>query len=160
MNTTKKSAKNTATEIARNRRANFDYNLGERFEAGLMLQGWEVKSLRAGRLQLINSFVGERAGELYLMGAHVSPLESASTHITTDELRYRKLLLNRKEVSRILAGIREKGRTCVCISVYWKKGKAKAAIALAAGKKQHDKRAAERDKEWVRTRQRVLKNRR
>lgn len=150
-------AEKKITEIARNRRVTFDYQLDERFEAGLMLEGWEVKSLRAGRLQLNSSFVGEQAGELYLMGAHISPLEATSTHVVSNELRYRKLLLNRREKARILSAVREKGRTCVCLSAYWKKGKAKAAIALATGKKRHDKRLAVRDREWARARQKVLK---
>ena len=148
----------SSREIARNRRARFDYHLETQYEAGLVLQGWEVKSMRAGRLQLANSYVGEIKGALFLLGAHISPLESTSTHVVADPGRPRKLLLHRREMAQIISAVREKQRTCVCISAYWHKGKAKIAIAVATGKKRHDKRADQRDRDWSREKQRIIKS--
>ncbi len=143
--------------IARNKKAWHDYFVEEEFEAGLVLQGWEAKSLREGRAQLKESYVIIREGELYLFGAHFSPLSSASTHISPDPTRSRKLLLHASEISKLIGGVERKGYTLVPLSLYWKKGRAKLKIALAKGKKQHDKRATIRQREWDREQHRVLK---
>ena len=132
--------------IARNKKAWHDYFIEEEFEAGLVLHGWEVKSLREGRAQLKESYVIIRAGELYLFGAHFSPLPAASSHISPDPTRTRKLLLNANEINKLIGGVERKGYTLVPLSLYWKKGRAKLKIALAKGKKQHDKRASIRQR--------------
>lgn len=145
--------------IALNRAATHDYFIEERFEAGLVLEGWEVKSLRAGRAQLKESYVILKDGEAWLFGAHVSPLPSASTHVSPDPVRTRKLLMHRQELSRLIGHVERKGYTLIPLALYWKKGRAKLEIGLAKGKKQHDKRAAEKDKDWQREKQRVMKQR-
>ena len=154
----KSKSASSSREIAQNRRARFDYHLESRYEAGLVLEGWEVKSIRAGRMQLTGSYIGEIKGALFLMGAHITPLESASTHIVPDPDRPRKLLLNRREIGQIVGAIRERHRTCVCLSAHWHKGNVKVAIAVAAGKKMHDKRAAQRDRDWSRRKRRIMKS--
>jgi len=143
--------------IALNKKAKFDYHLEQRFEAGLVLEGWEVKSLRAGRANLKESYVIIRHGELFLFGAHFSPLESASTHVKPDPTRLRKLLLNAGEISTLIGSVERKGYTLVPVALYWKHGRAKLEIALAKGKKQHDKRAAIKEREWKRDQQRLHK---
>lgn len=148
----------SSREIAHNRRARFDYHFESRYEAGLALEGWEVKSMRAGQLQLNNSFIGEIKGALYLLHAHIRPLQSTSTQAPADPERPRKLLLHGHEIAQIISAIREKNRTCVCISAYWHKNKVKVDIATATGKKQHDKRAAQRDRDWLRDKQRIQKS--
>lgn len=145
--------------IAQNKRAWHDYFIEERFEAGLTLQGWEVKSLRAGRAQLKESYVIVRGGEVFLFGAHVSPLTSASTHIQPDPTRTRKLLLHQAEISKLIGAVERRGYTLVPLSLYWKKGKAKLEIGLAKGKQQHDKRATLKKREAEREAQRALKAR-
>ena len=152
-----KSKAKPDNSIARNKKAWHDYFVEEEFEAGLVLQGWEAKSLREGRAQLKESYVIIREGELYLFGAHYSPLSSASTHISPDPTRSRKLLLHASEISKLIGGVERKGYTLVPLSLYWKKGRAKLKIALAKGKKQHDKRATIRQREWDREQHRVLK---
>ncbi|HJP07592.1 MAG: SsrA-binding protein [Acidiferrobacteraceae bacterium] len=152
-----KSKAKPDNSIARNKKAWHDYFVEEEFEAGLVLQGWEAKSLREGRAQLKESYVIIREGELYLFGAHFSPLSSASTHISPDPTRSRKLLLHASEISKLIGGVERKGYTLVPLSLYWKKGRAKLKIALAKGKKQHDKRATIRQREWDREQHRVLK---
>ena len=151
-----KDSPGTST-IALNRQATHDYFIEERFEAGLVLQGWEVKSLRAGRAQLKESYVVLKGGEAWLLGAHVSPLTSASTHVEADPTRTRKLLLQRRELSKLIGQVERKGYTLVPLALYWKKGRAKLEIGLARGKKLHDKRATEKDRDWQRERQRVMK---
>ena len=143
--------------IAVNRKARYDYALEEQFEAGIALQGWEVKSLRDGRAQLKESYVMVIKGEVFLIGAHISPLRSTSTHITPDPTRSRKLLLHNKEISKLIGATEREGYTIVPLSLYWKGGRAKLKIALAKGKKQHDKRQAIKQREWDRQKQRLFK---
>lgn len=145
--------------IALNRQATHEYFIEERFEAGLVLQGWEVKSLRAGRAQLKESYVTLKNGEAWLLGAHISPLTSASTHVEPDPTRTRKLLLHRQQLSRLIGHVERKGYTLVPLALYWSKGRAKLEIGLAKGKKLHDKRASEKDRDWQREKQRVMKQR-
>jgi SsrA-binding protein len=121
------------------------------------LLGWEIKSLRAGRVQLKESYVVLKSGEAWLLGSHISPLTSASTHVIPDPVRTRKLLLHRGELSRLIGHVERKGYTLVPLALYWKKGRAKLEIGLAKGKKMHDKRAAEKDRDWDREKQRVMK---
>jgi|SRR5256885_2335217 len=154
----KKDSKPSST-IAQNKKARFDYFIEERYEAGLALQGWEVKSLRAGKAQLVDSFVMVRGGEAWLHGAHVTPLSSASTHVTPEPTRIRKLLMNRREIDRLTGLVERKGYTLVALELYWSKGRAKLALGLAKGKKQHDKRASEKDRDWDRDRARLLRSR-
>lgn len=158
---TKKNNKKTNgnSTIAQNRRARHDYFLEDKFEAGIVLEGWEVKSMRDGRLQLNESYISIDKGEAWLHGAHISPLLSASTHIHPDNVRRRKLLLNRVELNRLIAAVDRKGYTIVPVVMYWKKGRAKLEIALAKGKQHHDKRAAAKDQDWAREKARVFRNR-
>ncbi|MCU0977468.1 MAG: SsrA-binding protein SmpB [Steroidobacteraceae bacterium] len=148
-----------AVSIAVNRQARHDYFIEERFEAGLELQGWEVKALRAGRLQLKEGYVLMKDGEAWLFGAHVSPLPTTSTHVIADPTRSRKLLLHRRQIDTLLGAVERKGYALVPLSAYWKNGRAKLEIGLARGKKQHDKRADERDRDWQREKSRVMKRR-
>ena len=158
MNAGKKKKSGPASNtIAQNKKAQHDYFIEEQYEAGLALEGWEVKSLRAGRLQLAESYVLIKDGEAWLFGAHISPLPTASTHIHPDPTRSRRLLLHREELSRLIGAVERKGYTLVPLSMYWKHGRAKAKIGLAKGKKQHDKRAAIREREWQRDKARLLK---
>lgn len=143
--------------IAQNRKARFDYFIEERFEAGLVLQGWEVKSMRAGRAQLAEAYVFVRNEEAFLTGAHITPLKTASTHITADPTRTRKLLLNKSELSRLTGAVERKGFTLVPLDLHWKNGRAKLEIGLAKGKKQHDKRATEKDRDWQRDKARLMR---
>jgi SsrA-binding protein len=143
--------------IAENRKARHDYFIEDRYEAGLSLMGWEVKSLRAGRAQLTEAYVFIRAGEIFMTGAHLSPLNSASTHVVADPVRTRKLLLNRVEIDRLVGAVEREGYTLVPLELYWKQGRAKVRIGLAKGKKQHDKRATEKDRDWERDKSRLLR---
>lgn len=145
--------------IAQNRRAWHDYFIEQKMEAGLTLQGWEVKSLRSGRAQLKESYVIVDRGEIFLFGAHFSPLSSASTHVHADPTRTRKLLLHRLEISRLIGAVERKGYTLIPLSLYWKHGRAKIEIALARGKQQHDKRATLREREANRAQERALRGR-
>jgi len=144
--------------IAENRRARYDYFIEERMEAGLALEGWEVKSMRDGRAQLAESYVYVRNGEVFLIGAHLSPLRTTSTHKTADPVRTRKLLLHRKEIDRLVGATERKGYTIVPLELYWKNGRAKLQVGLAKGKKQHDKRATEKDRDWERSRARLMRH--
>ena len=155
---TKKKPKNSSNVIARNKRASFDYQLLETFEAGVVLSGWEVKSLRMGKADLGDSYVLVKDGEAWLLGTQIVPLDTASTHFVTDPTRTRKLLLHRKELAKILAATSQKGQTCVCTQLYWKGHLVKARIALAQGKKSHDKRDAEKDRDWNRQKQRIVRD--
>ncbi len=150
----KKPAPNT---IASNKKARFDFFIEEEFEAGLALEGWEVKSMRAGRVQLKESYVIINNGELFLFGAHISPLTSASTHVQANPVRSRKLLMKRYEISRLIGQVERAGYTLAPLSLYWIRGRAKLKIGLAKGKKQHDKRASIKDRDWKREQQRILK---
>ncbi|WP_423063629.1 SsrA-binding protein SmpB [Candidiatus Paracoxiella cheracis] len=146
--------------IATNKKARHDYHIEEHFEAGLVLEGWEVKSLRAGRVQLRDSYVVLKKGEAWLIGAHFSPLPTASTHITPDPQRTRKLLLNERELSKLAAAVEREGYTVVSLDLHWHHNRAKAEIALAKGKKTHDKRETMKRREWEREKQRGLKSQR
>jgi SsrA-binding protein len=143
--------------IAENRRARFDYFIEERLEAGLALEGWEVKAMRAGRAQLAEAYVYVRNGEAFLIGAHLSPLRTTSTHKVADPVRTRKLLLHRNEIDRLVGAVERRGYTVVPLELYWKQGHAKLQIGLAKGKKQHDKRATEKDRDWQRDKARLLR---
>ena len=145
--------------IAENRRARYDYFIEERLEAGLVLEGWEVKAMRAGRAQLTEGYVYIRNNEAFLIGAHISPLKTASTHKVADPVRTRKLLLNRKELDHLIGAVERRGYTLVPLELYWKQGRAKLQLGLAKGKKQHDKRATEKDRDWVRDKARLLRHR-
>lgn len=145
--------------IAENRKARHEYFIEDRYECGLVLAGWEVKSLRAGRAQLAEAYVFVKNGEVFLTGAHLSPLNSASTHVTADPTRTRKLLLNRSEIDRLVGAVERAGYTLVPLELFWKNGRAKLRIGLAKGKKQHDKRATEKDRDWERDKARVLRAR-
>ena len=150
----------TAGRIAENRKARHDYSIDDRQEAGLVLKGWEVKALRAGRLQIQEAYVLLKDGEAWLFGAHVSPLLTVSTHEPADPTRSRKLLLHRRQIDALIGAVERKGYTIVPLAAYWKSGKAKLEIGLARGKKQHDKRADERDRDWQRDKARFMKARR
>jgi SsrA-binding protein len=154
---TNNSGKRTPTTIALNKRASHDYHIEQRFEAGLVLEGWEVKSMRAGKAQLVDSYVLLRNGEAWLLGANVTALTSASTHVVADPQRTRKLLLHARELAQIFAATAKKGYTCIATALYWKGNKVKCEIGLAKGKKQHDKRAADRERDWKRQKQRIMK---
>ena len=147
-----------APPIAVNRKARFDYFIEERLEAGLSLMGWEVKSLRAGKAQITEGYVYLKNGEAFLFGAHLSPLTSASTHVETDPTRTRKLLLTRRQLDHLVGAVERRGYTLVPLELYWKDGRAKLSLGLAKGKKQHDKRATEKDRDWQRNRNRIMKS--
>lgn len=151
--------KPSANSIALNKKARFDYFIEETIEAGLALEGWEVKSLRAGKGQITESYVLMRDGEAWLLGSHITPLNTASTHVTADPTRTRKLLLNRREIDRLTGLVERQGFALVALELYWKKGRVKAAIGLARGKKQHDKRATVKDRDWQRDKERIMKTR-
>ncbi len=153
-----KASKQPRASIARNRKAAFNYFIDERFEAGLALRGWEVKSLRAGKAQLSEAYVTVRDGEAWLFGAHMSPLSSASSHVEADPARTRKLLLHRREIDRLTGLVERRGFTLVPLELYWKSGRAKLAVGLARGKRKQDKRAAEKDRDWARDKARLLKH--
>ena len=136
--------------IAINKKARFDYFIEDSFEAGLALEGWEVKSLRAKSVQVKESYIILKNGEAWLQGAHITPLNTASTHITPDATRKRKLLMHRKEIDRLVGAVDRKGYTVVPLKLYWKKGRAKVEIGLAKGKQMHDKRATQKDRDWQR----------
>ncbi len=146
-----------SSTIVVNRKARHEFFIEDTYEAGLVLEGWEVKSLRAGRVQLVDSYVILKDGEAWLLGALINPLPTASTHINPDPTRTRKLLLHNHELSRLIGAVERKGYTLIALKLYWKKGRAKAQIGLAKGKQQHDKRATEKDREWQRQKQRILK---
>ena len=154
----KKKHKTPSNVIAQNKRASFDYKLLETFEAGVVLSGWEVKSLREGKVQLTDSYVLMKDGEAFLLGSQITPLNTASTHFVTDPTRTRKLLLNKRELARVLVATAAKGQTCVCTQLYWKGHLVKARIALAQGKQDHDKRDTQKDREWNRQKQRIVRD--
>ena len=152
----KKTTRGTAT-IALNKKSKHDFFIEDRLEAGLVLEGWEVKSLRAGQAQLRDSYVILKGGEAWLFGALITPLNTASTHIHPDPRRTRKLLLHRQQIAHLCGAIDRKGYTAVATAMYWKHGRAKLEIGLAKGKKQHDKRATEKERDWNREKQRLFK---
>lgn len=153
-----KKKKTSPGSIAQNKKARHDYHIEERFEAGLALAGWEVKSLRAGKVQLTESYVLLKDGEAWLLGAHISPLKTASTHVIADPIRTRKLLLHKRELARLFRATQQKGYACVPLALYWKGNHIKCEIALATGKKQHDKRASEKARDWDREKQRTMRH--
>lgn len=146
-------------QIAVNKRARFDYHIDERFEAGIALQGWEVKSLRDGRIQFGESYALLRNGEAFLFGAQIQPLLSASTHVIADKMRNRKLLLHKSELSRLIGAVERKGYTVVPLTMYWKGNKIKVELGLAKGKRQHDKRETEKGRDWERDKGRIMRER-
>jgi len=152
-----KKSKTPPNQIVNNRKARFEYFVEDTFESGLVLEGWEVKSLRAGRVQLNEAYILLKNGEAFLFGCLITPLPTASTHISPEPLRSRKLLLNRREISKLFGAVKQKGFTCVPLDLHWKRGKIKCTIALAKGKKLHDKRATEKDRDWKRQQQRLKK---
>jgi len=149
--------KQSSSTIALNKRARFEYQLEERFEAGVALKGWEVKSLRAGRVQFGESYVLLKNGEAFLFGCLITPLPSASTHVDADPMRNRRLLLHRRELDQLIGMVERKGYTLIPTAMYWKKGKVKVEIALAKGKKTHDKRRTEKERDWERQKGRLLR---
>ena len=154
----KKSKKAPSSTIALNKKARHDYHIEDKFEAGIALLGWEVKSLRDGRVQMTDSYVMVKDNEVWWLGGLITPLLSASTHITPEPTRSRKLLLKRQEIDKLIGAVDRKGYTLVPIALYWSKGRAKMEIGLAKGKKEHDKRAAEKERDWNREKERVLKH--
>ena len=155
---TKKEQKEHSS-IAQNKKARFDYFIEDRLEPGLALQGWEVKSMRAGKAQLTDSFVIFRDGEAFLLASHVAPLNTVSTHVVAEPKRTRKLLMNRREIDRLIGLVERKGYTLIALELYWSKNRVKVAVGLAKGKKQHDKRDTEKDRDWKRDKARALKAR-
>ena len=143
--------------IVQNKKAFHDYFIEEKYEAGMMLEGWEAKAIREGRVQLKEAYVIIRNGELYLIGSHISPLKTASTHINPDPVRTRKLLLHAEEIKRLIGKVERAGYTLVPLDMHYKSGRIKLEIGLAKGKKQHDKRESEKQKEWERTKQRLMR---
>lgn len=158
MSKNKKDSARSGT-IAVNKRARFEYEIDEKLEAGLVLQGWEVKSLREGRIQFGDSYALLKGGEAFLFGAQISPLISASTHVIADKLRNRKLLLHRVELNRLIGAVERKGYTVIPLSLYWKANKVKVELGLARGKKMHDKRETEKERDWQRDKARIMRER-
>lgn len=144
--------------IAANKKARHDFFIEDRMEAGIALEGWEVKSLRAGRIQLVDSYVILKDNEAWLLGALITPLPTVSTHYTPDPKRTRKLLLHREELDKLIGAVERKGYTLIALSLYWKRGKCKVELGLAKGKQAHDKRDTERDRDWQREKQRLMKS--
>ena len=143
--------------IAQNKKAFHDYFVEQKFESGIALEGWEVKAIRAGRVQLKEAYVIVRNNEIYLIGCHISPLPSASTHFQPDPVRTRKLLLHAEEINRLIGSVERAGYTLLPLDMHYMRGRIKLEIGLAKGKKQHDKREAEKAREWQREKQRLLK---
>lgn len=143
--------------IVDNKKAFHDYFIEERFETGIALEGWEVKSIRAGRVQLKEAYVIVRGGEIFLFGAHISPLATASTHIHPDPVRTRKLLLHASEISKLIGKVERAGYTMVPLNLHYSKGRIKCEIGLAKGKKQYDKRESEKERDWQREQQKIMK---
>jgi SsrA-binding protein len=154
----KKDKSSGSNRIAENKKARFDYHIEDTFEAGLALEGWEVKSLRDGRAQITESYVHLRNGEAWLLGAQITPLGTVSTHIRPDPTRTRKLLLHRQELDRLIGAVERKGYTLVPLNLHWRNGRAKLDIGLAKGKKEHDKRAVVKDRDWKRQQARIMKS--
>jgi len=154
----KDKAKNASGgTIALNKRARHEYHLEQRFEAGLALQGWELKSIRAGRANIGESYAVVRGGELFLFGSQITPLISASTHVVAEDRRTRKLLLHRREIDQLVGKVQRDGYTLVPTALYWKGNKVKAELALAKGKQAHDKRDASKERDWAREKQRLMR---
>lgn len=154
----KKGGKDGSSTIALNKRARYDYHIDDRYEAGLALQGWEVKSLRAGRVNFGDAYALIKSGELYLFGAQITPLIQASTHVVADDRRTRKLLLHREEIDKLIGAVERKGYTLIPTALYWKNNRVKVEIGLARGKQEHDKRATEKERDWNREKQRTMRS--
>jgi len=152
-----KQKKTPSNQIAQNKKARFDYHIEETFEAGLSLEGWEVKSIRAGQISLKESYVLLQKGEAWLFGAHITPLLSASTHVNPDPTRLRKLLLHTNELNKIIGAVERKGYSVLPLDLHWRRGKVKAEIGIGKGKKEFDKRATQKERDWNREKQRELK---
>lgn len=144
--------------IALNRKARHEYHIETKYEAGIMLMGWEVKALRAGKCQITDAYVLLKNGEAWLLGLHIPPLATASTHVVPDPIRTRKLLLHQKELAAIIGKTQQAGHTCIPLAMYWKRNLVKCEIALVKGKKLYDKRADEKEKDWNRQKQRILRD--
>jgi len=159
MNKPKKKDDGSGGTIALNKRARHEYHIDERFEAGIALEGWEVKSLREGKAQIAEAYAIVKNGEIFLFGSQIVPLLTASTHVVPEARRTRKLLLHRNEIDRLIGAVERKGYTLVPLALYWKKNRAKCEIGLARGKQEHDKRATEKDRDWQRDKSRILRTR-
>ena len=157
MSKQKPKEKAGSSTIAQNKRARHEYHIDEHYEAGIALQGWEVKSLRAGRANLGDAYAIVKGGEIWLFGASIIPLISASTHVVADDRRTRKLLLHREEIDKLIGAIERKGYTLIPLSMYWKNNRAKLDLGLARGKQEHDKRDTEKERDWNREKQRVMR---
>ncbi len=153
----KKKPKTPSSRIVENRKARHDYIIEDTFQAGIVLEGWEVKSLRANRAQLRDAYAILQNGEAWLVGAHISPLLSASTHVSPEATRTRKLLLHASELSKLIGAVERKGYSLIALNMHWSRGRAKVDLGLGKGKKMHDKRATEKDRDWKMDRQRLLK---
>ena len=156
--TTRVKSKTVDTTIIANKRARHDYYIEDTFEGGVALLGWEVKSLRMKKVQLTDSYVLLKGGEAFLLGCHITPLNTANTHVIADPDRTKKLLLKAKELAKLVAAVQQKGHTCVATKMYWKGHLVKVQIALAKGKQDHDKRAAKKDQEWAVDKQRIVRH--
>jgi SsrA-binding protein len=154
-----KEPKNSPARIADNKKAAFNYFFEEKFEAGMVLEGWEIKAIREGKVQLTDGYVVIRNGELHLIGCQINPLKTASTHIRPDAVRTRKLLMHKDEIRRLIGKVEQKGYTLVPLNLHWKTGRVKCDIALARGKAEHDKRDTIKEREGKREVERVLKSR-
>ncbi|WP_416885436.1 SsrA-binding protein SmpB [Marinospirillum sp.] len=152
-----KKKKVDSNTIAVNRKARHEYHIEETIEAGVVLAGWEVKSLRAGKCQLTDTYILIKDEEAWLLGSHITPLNTASTHVVADPTRTRKLLMHRKEIAKLLGQINQKGFTCVPLSLYWKGNKVKCQLAVVKGKQLHDKRATDKDRDWNRQKGRIMR---
>ncbi|MDO9621972.1 MAG: SsrA-binding protein SmpB [Moraxellaceae bacterium] len=150
---------NHTKPIAVNRRARHEYFIEDKFEAGLVLLGWEVKSLRAGKCNLTDAYILLKNNEAWVIGMQITPLLAACTHVVADPTRTRKLLLNYKEIRELIGAVQQKGHTCVPLSMYWHNGRAKLEIALVKGKQLHDKRDSEKDRDWARQKSRIMRDR-
>lgn len=160
MSNNKISLPATQRTIAFNKKARHEYQIEEKFEAGIVLEGWELKSIRAGRVQLVDSYILIKRGQAYLVGTLITPLPTASTHIKPDPTRTRKLLLNRRELNKLIGKVERKGYALIPLSLYWKKNLVKLEVALCIGKQSHDKRATEKTRDWNREKQRLMKKQR
>ncbi len=159
MSKQKSKDKSSNATIALNKRARHEYHIDQHFEAGIVLQGWEVKSLRAGRANLGDAYAIVKGGEIFLFGASIVPLISASTHVVPEDRRTRKLLLHREEIDKLIGAIERKGYTLIPLAIYWKSNRVKLDLGLARGKQEHDKRDSERERDWNREKQRVMRAR-
>jgi len=157
VNKNKKSSKSTSSSIAVNKKARHDFTIEDTYDAGIVLEGWEVKSIREGRIQMRDTYVMVNRNEIFWLGGQITPLLSASTHVNPEPGRARKLLLNRREIDKLIGLVDRKGYTLVPLKMFWSKGRAKMQIGLAKGKQLHDKRADEKDRDWNRDKARILK---